>query len=219
MSFAVIQLVGFGAKPASAPFPQVAATNTSSAASGGTAIISLPSGIVSGNLLIAVCCGYDDRTHTWPAGWTEMWDTDTGNVATSGAYRVADGSEGATITVTFGLGSTVSSHVTFRITSYQGTPESGTAAGGTSTAPNPPSLNPPGWDVAKTLWIAVGTARTTSTASAAPTNYANLLTVSSGSNTAFAARRELEAASDDPDGFTISSSVEWQAQLIAVRGA
>lgn len=203
----------------SVAFPQVAATNTSSAASAGSAAISLPASIASGDLLIAVCGSFDDRTHTWPAGWTELYDADTGNIAGSAAYRVADGSEGATVTVTFGSGNTVSSHMTFRITGHQGTPECGTAAGGNSTSPDPPSLNPSGWDVAKTLWIAVGSARTTSAASAAPTNYSNLLTVSSGSNTSFAARRELEAASDDPSAFTISSSVEWQTQLIAIRGA
>ena len=203
---------------AASSFPQVAATNTSTAASSTSIVISLPSGIANGDLLIAMCFGYADRTHTWPAGWTELWDSDTGNIAAAGAYRVADGGEGSTITVTLGIGATSSSHITYRITGYQGTPEVGTAVGGNSTTPDPPSVTP-SWGSTKTLWIAAASENSTSVATAAPTNYGNLITVAAANNSAMSATRELEASSENPGGFTIPSSVEWHAQLIAIRGA
>lgn len=59
-----------------------------------TLVITKPSGIVNGDLLVAVLGG----TVSWtqPAGWTEV--VDTAGVTLS--YRVADGSEGATLTYT-----------------------------------------------------------------------------------------------------------------------
>lgn len=219
MSFAVTPLVGFGGRRAAAPFPTVVTTNTSTGASSSSHTVSLPTGIVSGNLLIAFCALNDDRTHTWPAGWTELTDADTGNIVASVAYRVADGSEGSTISVSLGGGSSTSAHITLRITNYTGTPEAGTPVGGTSTTPDPPSVSP-SWGSDEILVLAFASSRTSSVASAAPSGYGNLITVANGSNPAAAcARLEVTASSENPGTFTLPGSVEWQAQTICIRGA
>lgn len=201
-------------------YPTVEATNTSSAASAASASVSLPTGIVSGNLLIALCVLFDDRTHTWPAGWTELYDADTGSQSSSAAYRVADGSEGASITVNFGGGSSASAHITMRISNYQGTPEVGTAVGGISTSPNPPSITP-SWGSDDILVLAMVGARTTSVVSAAPSSYTDLLTVAAGGSgpSAAIARREVTGTTEDPGTATLPSSVEWTTNTLAIRGA
>lgn len=141
----IVLLLCGGFSPAWAAFPQVGSTNTSVTTPASTNhVISLPSGISSGNLLLAMW-GVDDATDgTWPTGWTEIVATtlpsNTGRLEV--AYRIADGTEGTTITVT--SISKTSSHITYRITGYSGTPQTGTTASGTSTNANPPSVTPRG---------------------------------------------------------------------------
>ena len=89
------------ATPAWATFPTVAATNTSSSAPATSHTVSLPTGIVSGDLLIVTFASNANAiTHSWPAGWTELYDQTSGTMSGSAAYRRADGTEGGTITVT-----------------------------------------------------------------------------------------------------------------------
>lgn len=220
MSLILTSLSGFGSSYGS-PFPEVRNTATSTNASGTSHTVSLPSGIQSGELLVAFVVDDAVGTHTWPGGWTELYDTDTdtGLQASSAAYRVADGSEGASITVTTST-STTTAHIVYRIGNYQGVPEVGTALESSSTTPNPPSLSP-SWGSDDTLWLACAGARTTGLASAAPTNYSNLLAVAhtTPGPSAMSARRERNASGEDPGTFTIPSSVTWTSQTIAIRGA
>src|SRR3990172_7113539 len=109
-------------QPAQAAFPTVQTTNTSvdnTATMSHT--VNLPSGIVSGNLLIVVA-GFKGGSNTvvsWPGGWTGGLNKDQGtNVKIAAAWRQADGTEGATITV--GTNNNVkSSHLSYRITGHE----------------------------------------------------------------------------------------------------
>lgn len=214
-------------------FPIVEATNTSvtpDTTDTNTHAVALPANIQAGNLLIIILALWEDntaRTVTTPATWTQLYNiVGTGTIRRFVAYyKVASGSEGASVTVT--ASSTVGwACNSYRISNYTGVPEAATA-GGTSTTPNPPSVTP-SWGARNTLWIAVeGDADATTTAVTSPANYTNQLTavrspnpIASGTGPRLSsALRELNAASEDPGTWTIPSSDPWNAATIAVRPA
>jgi len=203
-------------------FPQIAATATTSSAVSTSHNINLPSGIQAGDLLLVGLTNKDSAgAPTFPAGWTQVWSLANDPGAANrclhvGYYRIADGSEGATITVTFG-GSVAVGAWAYRITgAHPAIPEGATARNGTANDnPNPPPLNPAGWDIDDTLWIASFGEPGNRTVSAFPANYT--LSQIDGDGIAVAARA-LAAASDDPGAFTISSNTFWVAATAAVRG-
>lgn len=213
-------------------FPTVAASNTSQQTSNSaTHTVNLPTGIVSGNLLLVffACDGNTTAEVTTPAsGWETLF---TQNVLADTAflkvfYRFADGGEGSTITITTGA-TEQSNHISFRITGAHASEVpafASTRPGSSSANPNPPSLNPANWDVEDTLWIALAAWDGSPTGTGYPTDYtSNQITVQnpvgSGSAGIIVATRELAAASEDPGTFTMSASEQWAAATIAVRPA
>lgn len=210
-------------------FPVIAATNTSSHTSNTTShTINLPSGIVSGNLLIVFfTCGppnNGDVTITWPAGWNILSETFlAGSLGhkQSTYYRRADGSEGSTITITTSA-LRVSAHGSYRITGHHATrnPEAGVAATGSSTSANPPSLNPSAWGTEDTLWAAFGSAESGAAQfSGFPSGYTlNQLSVSGNNVQLGAAAKQSRVESEDPGTFT-NPNAPWIAQTFAVPPA
>lgn len=197
----------------------VGATATGfNSAAGSYAVAFSGSTTVSGELLILlICCNTVVNT---PSGWTVLWNTfSSGNVF----YKVADGSEGASVTVTRS-GTSVGAGITYRLSNYTGTPELARAAA-SGTNPNPPSLSP-SWGSAKTLWVAQASLFKLSsgnTFSSYPSGFSNGVNAvgDNGSSCANAASAslQLEASSDDPGTFAFSSgSASGQAFTIAVRG-
>jgi len=80
-------------------------TNQSNNNGDTSSIISLPSGILAGDLLVAFVAHHVRRTSSWPAGWTEIADDfasgTLGDGAASIGWRLADGAtDGTTVTVT-----------------------------------------------------------------------------------------------------------------------
>lgn len=175
----------------------------------------LPAGINAGDLLIAWFAPRQTMT-TPPAGWSELHNAPYHYHYVY--YKVADGTEGGTNITWIVSASSNSCGNLYRITNYQGTPESAQSA-----SDNPPSLTP-SWGAFDTLWIAevnnvVGNRRAT----VAPANYGNLST--NLANTALAtdthlstADRNLNAASEDPGVFTFNSSTGNKSSTIAVQG-
>lgn len=203
-------------------FPVVANIAASERTTNGTAhTVSLPINIASGDLLIVAFSVDQIPTVTWPTGWTELFAQSNSNqVRFEVRYRVADGTEGASISLTTST-SEKSSHQSWRITGYQGAPEAGTVVTGVDNAPDPPSLSP-SWGVADTLWIALEGNDGSILATGFPSTYPdNQRTDESGANgTGIAsATRNFNAASDDPGTFTLEASEQWVANTIAVRPA
>jgi len=197
-------------------FPQVAAVTGGYDTSGTSHTVNLPSGIVAGNLLLVFFCAGEGSspTITFPDGWTELFQTPNYiNCTIGGWYRVADGTEESTITVTTSS-SEYSAHTSYRITGYAGVPECGNSTGGQSTKPNPPSLTP-SWGAMDTLWFAVTGVENNYDVSSYPTNYTDgrldgvVIRVAT-------CRRELNASSEDPGVFTFSDSVYWVANTVAI---
>jgi hypothetical protein len=202
-------------------FPTVAARATDINITSTTSqALDLPTGITAGDLLVVtvqIATGIP-QTITWPSGWTQLYSQVNGVVVQgAAAYRVADGTEGSTVTITLSSNSGVQS-VALRITGHDSAtaPQAGTATTGTTSTPNPPSLTPTG-GAKDYLWIACCVSDAANV-TAAPTNYSNLTVPGSGSDIG-TAERLLNAASEDPGTFTLASSNEWVANTIAVHPA
>ena len=184
--------------------------------------VNLPAGIEAGDLLLAFFASDGIAVITFPGGWIELFqDTDALNSVTMGAwYRVADGAEGATITVTTSA-IQMTAHTTYRITDYAGIPEVGAFVDGNSANPDPPNLVP-SWGTLNTLWFALEGNGGDRTVNAYPANYTN------GRNDVAAdalgcgigsARRGLRAANENPGAFTLSAGIPWGANTIAIAPA
>lgn len=208
-------------------YPVVAATTSSAktAATGTTHTVSLPSGIQAGDLLLVFWVDADvASTVATPSGWTELFNmVGTADQRRYAMYRVADGSEGATVTVTTSNAER-SAHTAYRIAagSYQGEPVAGTVNSNTSTSPDPNSLTS-GFGSVPTLWIASSHSAGTSAATTPPTNYSvDAFGYSGNTGTGHArmttASRKLTAASENPGTFALGASVVWGANTVALQG-
>ncbi len=209
-------------------FPVVEATVTSLEDVDVTShTVSLPSGIVSGDLLIVGFVTWVDEPPTFPAGWTSIFTgvIKAGNTRGSVYYRQADGTEGSSITVTT-VGADNSGHIAYRISGHEDpatqAPEIATDnnGGSSTTTPNPPSLTPTG-GAEDFLWLAIVLNRRNEP-TAYPTSYVNTFSARAsqgpnGSLNTSGSERQLNATSEDPSAFTISANRYAIAATIAVH--
>lgn len=178
-------------------FPAVAGRQTTMAGLPTIAFDSAPS---SGDLIIIVFQSGFAGTASAP-GWT----VPVGALGTWVLYRICDGSEGSSVTITYAAGGGLAARA-WRIRGFTGAPEFGIAA-----SKNPPSLSP-SWGAKDTLWIAA--LGLSGTYSGFPSGYTQ-----TGSVTNLGwAERELNAASEDPSAFTSSSGAFIESVTIAVQG-
>ncbi len=202
-------------------FPVVAAVN------GGTDpgdvvnhTVDLPAGIVAGNLILIFFAVDGDPAITFPAGdWTEVFQQTGNSLVRFGVwYRVADGTEGASIVVVTDVAEDAS-YTSYRITGHGDIVEGGVAATANDANPNPPNLAPT-WGAQNTLWFAsVGYNDGPTIINAYPANYTDGRSDRAARGTAVGvgtARRELNAAAENPGTFTLSAPQWWVANTIAV---
>lgn len=209
----------------------LAIVNSASYTNGDTAAtshnVTLPSSIVSGNLLLLFCGINGTPTVTDPTGWTvtlSATNTDTWRIYS----RIADGSEGATVTVGLSASNRMGC-AAYQISGNQnGTSSSEIAISSASNAntanPDPPSLTP-SWGSAANIWIAVCfSADSNSNLSSYPTNYSteqvngkNGTGAGGGGTGATIAARALTATSEDPGTFAWDSAKQRSAYTLAVR--
>lgn len=100
-------------------------------ASTSTVVISKPTGVQQGDLLIAFCAAANDRTWTGGAGWTEVVDQNA-KPSLRVAYLVAGASEPSSYTFTLNSNSNASSVIAaFRYAAYDtiGSIATGSASG------------------------------------------------------------------------------------------
>lgn len=160
----------------------------------------------------------------WPAGWTELFDeaTDASDDQYSLAYATAAGTEDGT-SISLSSANAKYAAVCYAIGAGD-IPEASTRVTGTSTAPDPPSFSPTG-GAKDYLWLWFGSweGEQTSPPTGNPTNYTNPIGSNSGTagqvttNVRVAsARRELNAATEDPPSWAISVSDDWSACVVAI---
>jgi hypothetical protein len=219
-----------GAPPAGG-YPVVQATAVTSLSDQQTErIFALPSGIQSGDLIyLATRAGRNPvAVVTDPPGFTLMAATGGANSITRYYYRVADGSEGSTVSITYDGAARVVG-VAYRI--------SGVAVGAGSfiertdpaTGVYDPTNLAPSWGSAKTLWLSEFSARSSDWTVTPPTGYGTALTAMNNSNTdatyvgMVSVRKEAEAASDNPDAWVLASGgdsiLSVRVTTVAVRPA
>jgi hypothetical protein len=185
--------------------------------------LTYPSGVVIGDLLLCFVgsdggAGYN---YTLAAEWTRILHANNAAAILVVWYRIADGSESGTFTMSItGPAGEQGAWRVVRISNWDGrrAPEITSAATGTSTNPDPPSLTP-SWGLADTLWFAIEAAddgRTDATAWPLPDG--NFNDSSGGATGAHlgTCRDELMQASLDPGTFTIDRNEEWLAATLAV---
>jgi len=199
-------------------FPVVAATNTSTVTVPSTThVCNLPASISAGDLLLLFFFSGAGGAHTvsTPADWSALFnDTDSAGQRLVCFFKVASGSEGATVNVTTSA-ARESRHVSYRMTAYQDSPEAGATATNADANPDPPSLTP-SWGSDDTLWIALFGSNDNTTTPTLPTNYANQVSATSSFLILHTCRRSLAAASEDPSTFTCGAS-SWLASTVAIR--
>lgn len=202
-------------------FPQVATSNSGNTAAGSAScVVTLPSGVSSGDLLVVWVAFDQNGSATWPAGWTEHFDRNFSTAGFPGSgtgtlgTRVADGTEGSTITVTKS-NTQEDAWGVYRITGASGNVEFAFAEGNDANV-DPPNLIP-SWGAKDTLWIAAACEDNADLTGTAPTNYANNVLHQFNTDAEIVmGTRELNATSENPGTFAAAAD-EWFALTIAVE--
>ena len=211
-----------GVKPAN--FPVIETTSTHVSTSSTSHSVTLPSGIVSGDFLLAFYSADGLGVISEPSGWTlDFKGKNNGQSAGFGYfYRVADGGEGSSVTVSMGVSESLSV-VVLRISGASGSIDDSVAnISSQNTSPDASSLTP-SWGSAANLWlvsyhVANGNARL----STAPVNYAITAATENGnigmSNTETAVVfRERAAATEDPATATLDDSYQCSMITVAIE--
>ena len=100
-------------------FPTVGSTGTVYTTAGTNAtdhVIDLPASIAAGNLLICLFSADGNGAATWPLGWEQIYIADSPSSShVEARYHIADGSEGADITVSEMIWPRVEPEIAFQL--------------------------------------------------------------------------------------------------------
>ena len=212
--------------------PSVAGVAESATTTAGTShTINLPASIVAGETLLVISDkGSTAATIDALTGWTELIDENSAN-GLYAIWRKADGTEGATITLTSSAATRLAS-IAYRVQNAADpsvtAPEIATTGSGTSATPDPPSLSPSGGSK-QYLWIAWAgmageeadddTWGNTSPASYSPSVPRQKACGTVGTNLGgkiLSAERLNTTATEDPGTFGVDVSAAWRSQTIAI---
>lgn len=212
-------------------FPVVASTSVSSGTSSGISI-SLPAGTVAGDLLVLIAAfdGAVSETHdifVVESGWTRAaLATAQGYVSGAVLWKVATGSDAATVDLSGNGAAEAGGVIAYRITGHGGQVECAhtdnyTSVSDLSATPDSPALTPT-WGAADTLWITAASVDNASrTYTADPAGYANPVEYDGAASSAAVRTRALtkaaNAATEDPGAYTVSVSEQWVAFTIAIK--
>ena len=182
--------------------------------------VTLPSGIQSGDLLLAVAANDGGDESLAIAGFTQIGVSGSGDGRVF--FRIADGTEGSTTTATVATAERIVVRC-FRVTDWHGATPPELAA--ESNSSSPPTLAP-SWGAADTLWFAFVTNGSGSSVSSYPANYvASQHSDNTGVTSADAfvgtAARALSASSETPGSWVLGDSQPAFADsfTVAVRPA
>lgn len=194
-------------------------------------LVTMPSSVDSGDLLLVLFTNDDTDTVTDPDGggaWTSIASSTNGTMRASVWGKVATGAEDGT-TVDFLTGTTeeAAAHV-YRIPAGEWSGniagvEASAASGANTASPDPASLNPGAWGTENTLWIAYAGGASFNSVTTYPTNFTGGAHTQSNAGTAGAsvssAWQESAAASLNPGTFTMNAANDSVAYTIGIRPA
>lgn len=174
--------------------------------------VSLPASLVSGDLLMLL--GFTSSssvTWTTPAGWTAS-STGAINGTYVIFYKVSNGSEGASLTLTSSISTRMQSYVA-QISGFKSgsSPSISSVATGTSLAPQSPSLSP-SWGLANTLWFSV--VYTSRQVTSWPLTDNNVF-----QSEVAVCTQSINTATEAPGAYAVAISGAWGAFTIGIEPA
>ena len=184
--------------------------------------VTMPAGVVSGDLIIVGFATDGNPSVTWPEGWTSFFNKSEGAQARlEVGWRKADGTEGASITVETDAGQD-SAHSSYRISGAKDPtvdpPEASVGASAVNPTPDPANLAP-STGLLPYMWLVFQGSAGTKTTAAYPASYINGQTVTGNDSDGCgigSAERALEASSENPGTFTLSGAENWAAATVAI---
>lgn len=208
-------------------FPQIVGTATSAKTNEINLVhtVTLPEGIESGDLIL-IFWSDASRKNTQPdlPGYTELKSSFASNSYRKIYYRIADGTEGASVSTSNTIDER-SAHVSYRIAkgTYSGNPSASNEDAGSDNSPNPPEL--PGGGTFKFLWFASVHTQEIGNYTL-PNNYESVSESRTSATTSSDARhcqmitvyRTNEASSENPSAFSLSGWAVHAAYTVAVKG-
>jgi hypothetical protein len=186
--------------------------------------INLPASLIAGNYIIMLLGLGTNVTATLPTGWTQASSFTSSTPHKYIWWKVSDGTEGSTVSVTIS-GTAPVSALTFQVSKATGSPiVAGSAAAGTGTAINPPAVS--GLTSTSTYLIfgfAEISGASGQSVSSYSTNYSNgqIFGSSIGTTGAWSISEErilTGVTSEDPANITTSASAAWNSVTIALLG-
>lgn len=197
-------------------FPTVQASASTARSSANPLVASLPAGITALDYLFLIYGSDNNIPSSAPSGWTELYNAGTGASGLAIYYRIADGSEGSTVSIPRSSTSNCDA-VSFRVSGCFGTPEVASPATGSSANPDSSNLAP-SWGVQDTLWFSCYAMNggATRTVSSYPSGFTG--GTAGGGGQCGCAYLQSRVANVDPAAYTISASNSWVAQTFAVQG-
>lgn len=189
-------------------------------------IVNLPEGSNVIGRVVVVCVSADGTpTFTFPAGWTELTDSQSTLVSLGVAYREIDGTEGFD-----GSGDTISvstsnaeptTHITYLIENADSTAiEISSFVAGNSASPDPGTVSPSsGYDNYLNIAVVAHDVGSTSV-TGYPSGYIDNKQISAGGTGGCGIGGAVliqVASSEDPSAFTLDASRNWVAMTISVR--
>lgn len=206
-----------------APVDAARAT-TDASSSSTTQSLNLPGGIAAGDVLIAIIRCPTDTLFTWPGDWTVISNSnknDASDDTTGVAWKIADGSEGATISIGLGTAGRMAG-LCYLITGAD-TLEFPSSVTGSATQPNSPTFTLAGGDTRDVLWLSLFGCDNAETLTSGPSSYANATviantgTTGAGQCTVGGASRQVTAdLTEDPGAWTLGTTSVWTAYTFAL---
>ena len=203
-------------------YPVIAGVAPDNTGAGTSHVFSIPGSISAGNLLVVIFGCQQVVGIGWPAGWTEVHERQGSAISVAVAYRIADGGEGATITVTT-TGSCRGTQISYRVTGAHASaaPEVVSSTQSSTSSPDPPAVTPT-WGSAETLWIAAVNRAGNTAPTGYPASYSLNQTHQAGSaadNGVAAAGRQNTIATENPGTFAFAAADGSVPLTIAIRPA
>ncbi len=188
-----------------------------------THTVAMPTGVVSGDLLVIIFGTRTAPTITEPANWTKISQSTGSNTAIAVMYKVSDGTEGADEIVATGVPAVNAAWEVYRISGAANpasqAPEVAYAfADVDETDGDPPNLTPTG-GAKNYLWFTAAFKRDDGNVTAFPGSYTNtgFEKVALAPAVIGFAERTLNASSENPGVFSWGVAADWTAVTIAIH--
>lgn len=188
-----------------------------------TPALNLPGGISAGEILFSIVRFPTEVTSVaWP-GWTEISEnrSDVSDDVTGVAWKIADGSEGATETITLGTAGRMAG-LCYRITGGDAV-EFPSSVSGSATHPDSPSYTLAGGQAKDVLWLSLFGGEFAKSLTSGPSGYSNATVIASSGSTGGgnatvggASKQATSSLTENPGVWALDSATVWQAYTFAI---